>query len=243
MVNKVVFKKIKFYNVNSNEFKNYIIKKGLFVFPAGPALASIEKSDEYYKSLQKADYVFFDSGFFVLLLKFFKNIYVKKFSGYKFLGLFFEYLKKNRKKKIFCIDPNINFSRSNKNYIKKLGIKKLYNYLAPNYNSKKLSDLKLIKAIQIFRPDYIIINIGGGTQEVLGLYIKKNLKIKTSILCTGAAISFFTRDQAPINNFIDKYYLGWFIRLIFNPIIFLKKYIIGLKLIPMVIFDKIKILN
>ena len=182
MVNKVVFEKIKFYNVNSNEFKNYIIKKGLFVFPAGPALASIEKSDEYYKSLQKADYVFFDSGFFVLLLKFFKNIYVKKFSGYKFLGLFFEYLKKNRKKKIFCIDPNINFSRSNKNYIKKLGIKKLYNYLAPNYNSKKLSDLKLIKAIQIFRPDYIIINIGGGTQEVLGLYIKNKI-IVTGIYC------------------------------------------------------------
>ena len=243
MISKIIFKNIKFININNQEFKSIIIKKGLFVFPAGPALATIEKSTEYYKSLQKADYVFFDSGFFVLLLKFFKNIYVKKFSGYKFLGLFFEYLKKNRKKKIFCIDPNINFSRSNKNYIKKLGIKKLYNYLAPNYNSKKLSDLKLIKAIQIFRPDYIIINIGGGTQEVLGLYIKKNLKIKTSILCTGAAISFFTRDQAPINNFIDKYYLGWFIRLIFNPIIFLKKYIIGLKLIPMVIFDKIKILN
>ena len=46
-----------------------------------------------------------------------------------------------------------------------------------------------------------------------------------------------------INNFIDKYYLGWLIRLIFNPIIFFKKYIIGLRLIPMVIFGKIKILR
>ena len=70
------------------------------------------------------------------------------------------------------------------------------------------------------KPDYILTNIGGGVQEVLGLYLKKNLKIKSTILCTGAAISFFTGDQAPINSFIDRYYLGWFVRLIFNPYIF-----------------------
>ena len=51
---------------------------------------------------------------------------------------------------------------------------------------------------------------------------KKNLKIKTTILCTGAAISFFTKDQAPINSLIDKFYLGWLVRLIFNPLVFFK---------------------
>ena len=127
MVSKIIFKKIKFQNINSKKFNKYIIKKGLFVFPAGPALANIEKSNEYYESLQKANYVFFDSGFFVLILKIFKNINVQKFSGFKFLGMFFDYIKKNNNKKIFCIDPNINYSRSNKKYIKGLGIKKLYN--------------------------------------------------------------------------------------------------------------------
>ena len=243
MVSKIIFKQIKFININNQEFKRFIIKKGLFVFPAGPALATIKKSNEYYKSLKKADFVFFDSGFFVLLLRVFKNINVQKFSGFKFLGMFFAYLKKNKKKRIFCIDPNINFSKSNYKYIKNLGINNLYNYRAPRYNLKSLSDLKLLKNIKKFKPDYIIVNIGGGVQEVLGLYIKKNLKFKTSILCTGAAISFFTKDQAPINKFVDKYYLGWLIRLIFNPIIFFKKYIVGLRLIPMVIFDKIKILK
>ena len=243
MISKIIFKKIKFNNVNISKFNHYIIKKGLFVFPAGPALATIEKSNEYYKSLQKADFVFFDSGFFVLILRVFKNINVQKFSGFKFLGMFFAYLRKNKKKRIFCIDPNIDFSRSNKNYIKKLGIKRLFNYLAPKYNSKKLSDIELLKAIKKFKPDYIIVNLGGGTQEILGMYIKKNLKFKTSILCTGAAISFFTKDQAPINDFIDKYYLGWLLRFIFNPFIFFKKFIFAIKLIPMVFFSKIKILN
>lgn len=86
-------------------------------------------------------------------------------------------------------------------------------------------------------------NIGGGTQEILGLYLKKNLKIKTTILCTGAAISFFTKDQAPINSLIDRLYLGWFIRLIFNPFVFTERYLYSLRLIPMLISSKIKIIN
>ena len=38
---------------------------------------------------------------------------------------------------------------------------------------KNLSDSKLLENIKRFKPDYIIVNIGGGVQEVLGLYIKK----------------------------------------------------------------------
>ena len=243
MASKIIFKKIRFNNIDVKNFDRCITKKGLFVFPAGPGLASIQKSNEYYQSIQKADLVFFDSGFFVLLLKIFKNVRVKKFSGYKFLGLFFDYLKLNKNKSIFSIDPNFEFSKSNKSFLKNLGLKKIYNYIAPKYNSSELADKKLLSLINKVKPNFILINIGGGTQEVLGLYLKKKLKFKPTILCTGAAISFFTKDQAPINNFIDKYYLGWLLRLIFNPLIFFKRYIFGLKLIPMVIFNKVKILN
>ena len=44
MINKIIFKKIKFNNLKSKNFEKYIKKSGVFVFPAGPALASIEKS-------------------------------------------------------------------------------------------------------------------------------------------------------------------------------------------------------
>ena len=243
MISKIIFNQITFNNLDYKKFDKFISKKGFFVFPAGPALATIKNSNNYFKAIQKADLVFFDSGFFVLLLKIFKNISVNKFSGFKFLNLFFIYLKKNKKKSVFCIDPNLKFSKSNKSYFKNLGIKKTYNFLAPKYDSNNLSDKKLLKKINKIKPNFIITNIGGGTQEVLGLYLKKNLKFKTTILCTGGAISFFTGDQAPINTFVDKFYLGWLVRLIFNPITFFKRYIIGLKLIPMVISSKIKIIH
>ena len=110
-------------------------------------------------------------------------------------------------------------------------------------NSENLDDKLLIKKINQFNPDFILTNIGGGTQEILGLYIKKNIKRSTSIICTGGAISFFTRDQAPINIFVDKIYLGWLLRLIFNPYAFIKRYIFALKLLPMVLFNKVKVIN
>ena len=243
MISKVIFKRIIFNNIYDKNFKKYIVKKGLFVFPAGPALASISHSNEYYDSIRKADLVFFDSGFFVLLLKLFKNISVNKFSGYKFLNLFFNHLKKNKNKSVFCIDPNLRFSKSNKNFLKQLGIKRIYNYLAPDYEIKNFSDRKLLEKIKKVKPDFILTNIGGGRQEILGLYLKKNLKIKTTILCTGAAISFFTKDQAPINSLVDKFYLGWLVRLLFNPLVFSKRYLYSLRLIPMVIFSKIKTID
>ena len=178
-----------------------------------------------------------------MLLKIFKNINVDKFSGYKFLNLFFDYLKENTDKTVLCIDPNAKFSQSNKTFLRKLGIKKIHSYLAPQYNSLNLSDKKLLTLLRKKKPNFILTNIGGGTQEILGLYLKKKLNFKTTILCTGGAISFFTGDQAPINNFIDRFYLGWLIRLIFNPIVFFKRYVFGLRLIPMVIFNKITIIN
>tara|TARA_B100001093_G_scaffold516877_1_gene596812 strand:- start:1160 stop:1891 length:732 start_codon:yes stop_codon:yes gene_type:complete len=241
MIKKIVFKNIVFNNFNHDDFDKIISKKGLFTFPSGPGLASIDDSKKYYNSLKKADYVFLDSGFFVLLLKLFKRIKVNKFSGYKFLNLFFKYLKENNDKSIFCIDPNNKFSKSNKTYIKKLGIKKIYNYTAPKYDPNNLYDKKLLKKIKKIKPNFIITNIGGGTQEILGLYLRENLKFKTSILCNGGAISFFTGDQAPINDLVDKLYLGWFVRLIFNPFTFFKRYFYALKLLPMVIINNVKI--
>ena len=94
MIKKIIFHKIVFHNLQKKDFNKYIKQKKFFVFPSGSGIPLIQENKKYYLSLKKADYVFFDSGFFVLLLKFFKNISVKKFSGYKFLDLFFNFLKK-----------------------------------------------------------------------------------------------------------------------------------------------------
>jgi len=110
MLKKVILKDIVFNNLKHTEFRHFIKTKGYFVFPSAPGLSSIDRDKEYYNSLVKSDLVFFDSGFFVLLLRIFKNIRAIKFSGFKFLEIFFKYLKKNNHLKILCIDPNEKFS-------------------------------------------------------------------------------------------------------------------------------------
>ena len=116
--------------------------------------------------------------------------------------------------------------------IKLLRSKKIFyfkTYIAPKYNN--FIDKKLIKIINAYRPRYIIINIGGGSQEPLAIYLKNNIKYKVSIMCTGAAIAFMTGEQAPINKIIDKFYLGWFMRILWKPNLYLKRILKSFKII------------
>jgi N-acetylglucosaminyldiphosphoundecaprenol N-acetyl-beta-D-mannosaminyltransferase len=233
----VNFLDIKFLSINILFLKKVIKKKGLFVFPSGPGLSELKVNSNYHKSLINSDYVFFDSGFFVLLLRFFKNINVQKLSGYKFLNFYFDYLKIN-KKKIFSIDPNKELSNSYRLFFKKKIKIKSFHYIAPKYNLRIKINKNLIKRIHDSKAKEIIINIGGGTQEILGYYLSKKLNKKYKIVCTGAAIAFFTGDQSPINNNIDKLYLGWLFRIIYNPKIFLPRYLSAFKLIFLFIRKK-----
>ena len=82
MLRKIIIKNIVFNNLKHNEFNKIIKKKGYFTFPSGPGISSIENDRNYYLSLTKADLVFFDSGFFVLLLRIFKKIKVIKFLSF-----------------------------------------------------------------------------------------------------------------------------------------------------------------
>ena len=243
MIKKIIFKKVTFFNIKDNEISSLFNIDGLFVFPSGPNLSEMRIGSEYHLSLKKADYVFFDSGFFVLLLKLFKGINVNKVSGYKFLNYFFKHLSKTKNKSIFCIDPDKNTSIINKKFLNKLGAKNVYSYVAPIYNEYNINDKKLLKSISLKKVDYILTNIGGGKQEILGNFLKKNLKYKTSIFCTGGAISYFTGHQAPINNFFDKLYLGWLIRILFSPRIFLIRYLKSFKLLFVIIFSNIRVLK
>jgi len=50
MISKIIFNKITFNNLDYKKFNKIISKKGFFVFPAAPALASIKSYDIYHKS-------------------------------------------------------------------------------------------------------------------------------------------------------------------------------------------------
>ena len=230
MRNKIInFHGINFHDYDYQNIIKEINKGGYLVAPAASALYSIKKNHKYLNALQKSRISIFDSGYFCILLRLFRNIKVKKNSGYLFLKTFLNDMT-IKNKKIYLVDPSFEDSKFNKNYLLSKKIYNIKSYVAPLYGNK-IEDFKLLQEINFFRPDYIIINIGGEIQEILALFLINNLKKKTSIFCTGAAIAFLTKRQAPINDYIDKFYLGWLVRLIYNPRVYFSRVLKSIKLI------------
>jgi UDP-N-acetyl-D-mannosaminuronic acid transferase (WecB/TagA/CpsF family) len=236
------FFKIKFFNADYQLIINYLLKKkGYLVAPAASSLINIEKNHHYLKALQKSSVAILDSGFFCLLILFFKLKIVKKFSGFKFINFFLD--DENLKNfKILSLESTIENLNNNKNLLKSKKFKFKRHYLCPIYKQDLFYDKKLITLIIKYKPKIIIINIGGGAQEQLALYIKNTSSWKTSILCTGAALSFKsnTSNFFKINILIDKLYLGWLVRSLNNPSFFYLRVLKSLKLINLVFKTKIK---
>jgi len=203
---------------------------GLFVFPAAPALANIDTNYNYYKALKHADYALFDSAFFRLLLFLFYNIKATKFSGLTFIVYFINFLKNNRSLKIFFVEASKKQAIKNKIYLKKNKIYNFKQYIAPQYLTNDITDKELVKQINLYKPDFVILNLGGLTQEVLGSYLKYNLHNKTNILCLGAALAFRSGNQGYIPLIVDKINLAWLFRCIYNPKTFIVRYLSAFKL-------------
>ena len=230
MKQKIInFKNIKFYNTDFSKILQKIKEGGYLVAPAASSLSKINKNKKYYEALVKSNVAILDSGFFCILLRAFKGLKVKKFSGYLFLKNFLN-IKFTKNTRFLIIDPNFKESKHNLAYLNKKNIFNIKAYIAPQYN-KNINDKNLLKIINKYKPRYILINIGGEVQEILALYIREKINFKISILCTGAAIAFLTKQQAPINSLIDSLYLGWFVRLIYNPRKYFFRILGSLKLI------------
>src|SRR6266478_3785314 len=108
-------------------------------------------------------------------------------------------------------------------------------YMAPIYGSASISDPALLERLNRLRPQHVIMTIGGGTQERLGLYLKRNLDYRPAIHCIGAAIAFLSGDQVHIPVWADRFYLGWLFRSVAEPKRYVPRYWGAFKLLPLML--------
>lgn len=216
---------IDFFNGTVTDVVNELKSGGLMVVPSGPGLQTIEKEPTYYKSLRYADIAIADSGYMALIWNLFNRPKVNRISGPKFLRAFFAD-KDVKRSTLLLVDPTPVDAEANRNYLNGCGfsITPDNSYLAPRYKKDNIVDPELLAKIEDQRPDYVLLNIGGGTQEILGAYLRKHLSYKPAIICTGAAIAFMTGRQANMPEWADKLYLGWLIRCVDKPSVFIPRY-------------------
>ena len=82
----------------------------------------------------------------------------------------------------------------------------------------------------------IIDNGKNKTQNFLYVeFLKHNLPYSPAILCTGAALAFKTGRQVNMPSWVDYIYMGWLLRCISNPKVFIPRYFSGFKLLSMIL--------
>ena len=210
-------------------------KGGLVVAPSGPGLASDLTSCRVYKrALLEADLVLPDSGLMCLWKKWFGTETIKRISGLTFLD---GYLKSSlvNKESSFWIMPDEKQAKANMSWLSRnmdYTARECDVYVAPMYSKTgDVEDNILLNKIRESKPATIFIQVGGGVQERLGLFLKNNLEYRPTILCTGAALAFLSGEQVRIPSWIDRFYMGWLLRCFFAPSIYIPRYLKAFRLI------------
>ncbi|MFI5159458.1 MAG: WecB/TagA/CpsF family glycosyltransferase, partial [Sphingobacteriales bacterium] len=213
-----------------------IVKSGGFLTaPAAPGLINIRKDLAYYTALRSASVVIADSGFMALIWNSLNKKKINKISGLKFLISFLNDSEVRQTDQILMIDPRPEEAAANLAYLNNNGFNLSANmsYVAPIYDKNMVEDAQLLAYIEEKKPQYIIINLGGGIQEKLGAYLFNNLSYKPGIICTGAAIAFLTGHQADIPNWADRFSMGWLCRCVDNPNLYLPRYLKSFRLLSL----------
>jgi len=198
---------------------------GLLVVPAAPALKDLSTNAHYREALLNSDLAITDSAFMVLIWNAIQRDHVSRLSGLEYLRQLLLEADVRRPGNTLWIMASKTSARRNLAWLAQQGIEVPEDcvYMAPLYRGT-IHDSELLDTLTRLRPQHVIVTVGGGTQERLGLYLKRNLPYLPAIHCIGAAIAFLSGDQIHIPVWADKYYLGWLFRSLSDPRRYVPRY-------------------
>jgi len=209
---------VRFFNGTVEEAVERMEQGGLLVVPAAPALKDIDRDPGYREALLNADLCITDSAFMVLIWNRISRQKIHRLSGLKYLRELLRREDGHKPGNVVWIMAGPASAQKNLAWLTTQGIEvpRECVYLAPMYG-QEIEDSNLVELLDRLRPQHVIVTVGGGTQERLGLHLKQRLSYKPAIHCIGAAIAFLSGDQVGIPVWADKLYLGWLFRTLADP--------------------------
>ncbi|MGZ5569310.1 MAG: WecB/TagA/CpsF family glycosyltransferase [Limisphaerales bacterium] len=217
---------IRFFNGSTKDAVTTISATGgLLVVPAAPALVNIQYDAEYRRALVESDMAIADSGFMVLLWRFIQRQKITRISGLAYLKHLLELPQLRPAGSMFLVVPTKVAGDKAVSWLRSKGFEVDVSdyYVAPHYGAE-VSDAPLVNLLGKARPAHVIVGLGGGVQEKLGLHLRQRLDYRPAIHCIGAALGFVTGDQQAIPSWADRFYLGWLVRLARNPRRYLRRF-------------------
>ena len=226
---------VRFFQGTETEAVQRSLAGGLVLCPAAPALLGLTTSAVYRDALLDADMVLADSAFMVLAWNLLERDRIARLSGLRYLrALLLDPSFRAPGRTLWVMSGEQTAAR-NVAWLSGQGIelRPSHTYIAPLYdvgNAEGPADPTLLVLIERLRPQHIVLTLGGGTQEPLGLFLKLNLSYRPAIHCIGAAIAFLSGEQVRIPDWADRFYLGWLLRTVASPRRFARRYWEGRKL-------------
>jgi len=215
---------LRFFNGDVDEAVALMFQRGGFlVAPSGTCFIRLREDEPYRGAMLSADLAIADSGLMVILWRLLRGESIQRISGLKYLKHLLRNLK-GEGTEVFWILPSEHARQKLVDWSQRevFSINRENSYVAPRYGSD-VEDRDLLALIERNRVSNVIIAIGSGAQEKLGFYLRENLSYRQAIHCTGAAIGFIIGDQIMIPDWADRFYLGWLLRLIAQPQIFIPR--------------------
>lgn len=227
---------VKFYAGDVHGAVERVSRGGLLVVPAAPALKDLSDNASYREALLNADVAITDSAFMVLIWNLLERDSISRVSGLKYLRALLLMPEVRRPGNTLWIMAGPASAQTNLKWLAGEGIQVPEEcvYEAPMYGVQ-IDDAQLLAKIHELRPQHILVTVGGGVQERLGLYVKRQLDYLPAIHCIGAAIAFLSGDQVKIPVWADKLYLGWLFRCVSAPQRYLPRYWAARKLLPLMV--------
>jgi exopolysaccharide biosynthesis WecB/TagA/CpsF family protein len=203
---------------------------GFLVAPSGTCFARLREDETYRRAVLAADLAIADSGLMVVLWRLLQREKVQRISGLKYLKHLLRKLK-GEGREVFWVLPSESARQKLVDWAQRKSFSVMMEncYVAPRYGSE-VEDRSILALIEQRRPAHVIVAIGSGAQEKLGYYLRENLSYRPAIHCTGGALGFITGDQTAIPDWADRFYLGWFWRLVAQPRTFIPRLSRGLEL-------------
>jgi UDP-N-acetyl-D-mannosaminuronic acid transferase (WecB/TagA/CpsF family) len=217
---------IEFFGGTSREAVEEITRTGgLLVAPAAPSMINLCRDEDYRHALLNADLAIADSGFMVLLWRFFTGESVPRISGLEHVKPLLEHESVRQAGAVVWVVATEASREKLLRYLREAGLPVAEEevYVAPKY-LRPARDQTLLGMVRQIHPRHIVIAIGGGIQDKLGLYLLEQLDYRPAVHCIGAALGFLTGDQVRIPAWADRLYVGWFFRSLAQPRIFIPRF-------------------
>jgi UDP-N-acetyl-D-mannosaminuronic acid transferase (WecB/TagA/CpsF family) len=226
---------VRFFVGSAAQAVEYGMRGGLVVVPAAPALITVADDAGYRNALLSADMALTDSMFMVLLWRALEGEWLPRTSGLTYLRRLLTHAGVSAPGRTCWVMPTGAAKARNLEWLAGEGWSASADdhYVAPLYRGGDIDDPALLALVQGKRPAHVIIALGGGTQERVGLFLKQRLDYRPAIHCLGAAVGFLTGDQVAIPVWADTLGLGWLFRCISQPRRFVPRYLGAFRLMHM----------